>query len=130
VADQARCRPSVELVDHGVQVAEVPDHMGLADEDQHLSSWLGEVNCHNEEDHLAEGMVGVVELAFAVHRTEEQGFVVAVVCCGACRYLDDHTGRQLVVVHKVQLACHQGRRLQDPHYALHRPKRQGHRSVP
>jgi hypothetical protein len=130
VADQARPRPSVELVDRVVQAAVARDHMGLVDEDQHQSSWLGEVNCRNEEDHLAEDMVGVVELACGVHRTEEQEFVVVAVCCGACTCPDDHIGRQPAEVRMAQLACHQEQRLRDLHYGLHRLKRQGHRSVP
>jgi hypothetical protein len=130
VADQAKPRPLAELVDHVVQAAEELGHKDLADEDQHLSSWLDEVNCHNEGGHLAEDMVGVVELASAVHRTEEQGFVVVAVCCGAYRCLDDHTGRQPVEVRTAQLACHQERRQRDLHYVLRRPKQQGHRIVP
>lgn len=122
-------RPLVELVDHVVQAAEEPGHKGLADEDQRLNSWLDEVNCRNEEDRLAEDMVGVVELACAVHRIEEQGFAVVAVYCGVCKCLDDHTDHQPVEARKAQLACHQARRLQDLHCASRTQKQQGHRSV-
>jgi hypothetical protein len=130
VAGQVRPRPSVEVVGRVVQAAEVRDRMGLVDEDQRPSSWLGEVNCRNEEDHLAEDMLGVVELASGVHRTEEQEFVVVGVCCVACTRQDDHIGHQLAEVRKAQLAYPQEQHLRDLHSGLHRLKRQGHRSVP
>ena len=113
-----------------VQAVEELDRTDRADEGRHQSSWVAEGNCHNEEDHLAEDMVGVVELACADHRTEVQGFVAAAACCDACRCLDDHTGHQPVEARKGQLACHQERRLRDLHYVLHRLKQRGHRSAP
>jgi hypothetical protein len=130
VADLVRRRPLAELVDHVAQVVEVLGHKDLADEDQHQSSWLGEANFRNEEDHLDEDMVDVVELACAVHRTEEQVFVAVAACCDACRCLGDHIARPLVEARKALLACHRGQRPRDLHCVLHKLKQRGHRNVP
>jgi len=130
VVDQVRRRPLAELVDHVVQVVEALDRKDLADEDQHQSSWLGEVNFRNEEDHFDEDMVDVVELVCAVHHTEEQVFVVVAVCCDACRCLGGHIVRPLVEARKARLACRQGQRLRDLHFVLRKLKQRGHRSVP
>ena len=130
MAGQAKRHPSAELVGPVVQAVEEAGRKDLVDEVQHQNNWVGGGSCHNEEDRPAEDKVVEVALACGARHIVEQGFVVVAACYGACRCLDDRTGRQLVEGRKAQLACRQGRRLRGLHCELHRLKQQGHRSVP